>query len=192
MDGGLRRTHKGMQSKNHDLRQPLLAAAPTTPRLILLGNLRLRLHLRRPSPLLPPSSTVSPSSAGGYNALSYKAVLSSLSLNCFPTRRFSASFPPVSPPPERSSPGEKRRGKSGVSLCLRPDQRHSSLIHEWSLVGRRIPRLRTGSSTTLFPRHQRRGTLCSTIVEESVTGRESLVRRSTWRILLFFAFYSRK
>lgn len=122
------------------------------------------------------------------------------------TRRSSPRFPlivfqpvgsplpslPVSPPPERSSPGEKRRGKSRVSLCLRPDQRHSSLIHEWSLVGRRIPRLRTGSSTTLFPRHQRRGTLCSTIVEESVTGRESLVRRSTWRILLFFAFYSRK
>lgn len=63
--------------------KPLLAAAPPfrASSGLILGNLLL--HLRH---LQPSTSffTVSFSSAGGYNALSYKAVLSSPSLNCFP------------------------------------------------------------------------------------------------------------
>lgn len=171
--------------------KPLLAAAPPfrASSGLILGNLLL--HLRH---LQPSTSffTVSFSSAGGYNALSYKAVLSSPSLNCFPPPCFllpslsSFSFAPLfhacHPPRSPTSPDNqcptplspslrtpitcvettKRHGKS-VSLCL--GWRHSSRIHEWSLVGRRIPRLRARSSTIV--RHQRwfPATLCASPVE---------------------------
>lgn len=119
-----------------------------------------------PPPSPPPIAsssffTVSSSSAGGYNALSYKAVLSSPSLNCFPT-------PPVlrflSPPPPSRIPIHLAKESCLPLPWTQP--RHSSLIHEWSLVRRRIPRLRARSSATVF-RHQRRGTLCWNTIARS-------------------------
>lgn len=67
--------------------KPLLAAAPPfrASSGLILGNLLLHLHHLQPSTSF---FTVSFSSAGGYNALSYKAVLSSPSLNCFPSPCF--------------------------------------------------------------------------------------------------------
>lgn len=65
-----------------------------------------------PPPSPPPIAsssffTVSSSSAGGYNALSYKAVLSSPSLNCFPTPPVLRFLSPPPPIPNPDPPGER-------------------------------------------------------------------------------------
>lgn len=135
---------------------PLLAAVPPfrASSGLILGKPAASTPAIVASP--PPSSAYRFSSAGGYNALSYKAVLSSPSLNCFPPRSLLPSLSnPISRrisvqpswPSSRADHLLKRLNDTERVFPFALDGRHSSRIHEWSLVGRRIPRLRARSST---------------------------------------------
>lgn len=124
--------------------KPLLAAAPPfrASSGLILGNLLL--HLRH---LQPSTSffTVSFSSAGGYNALSYKAVLSSPSLNCFP--------PPCFLLPSLSLPSLSLHGSMPViHLALQRLRTISALPPSTLLFAHRSPALKPPNDTErVFP-----------------------------------------